>query len=131
MTQWLLKSGIHSDKFATPIQLVSDPRNGEARNLSDWEGLGADIVPPCFYPGDIFESDQDLDKFNNTGSAKMYEKLSDIPHAVQDEFDSKTVAQLLEFAEAEEITLTPGLKKDEIIAAIRGFVMYQTANAKS
>ena len=130
MTQWLLRSGTHADKDAIPIQLVLDPRNGEARKLSDWEGLTADIVPPSFYAGDIFESDKDLDKLNCVGTEKRFEKLSEIPHVIEDEFDSKTIPQLLEFAEAEEITLTPGLKKVEIIAAIRGFLMYQKANAK-
>ena len=130
MTQWLLKSGIHADREATPIQLVSNPRNGEARKLSDWEGLADDIVPPNFFPGDIFESGKDLDKLNCAGSEKRFEKLSDIPHAVEDEFDNMSKAKLLEFAQAEEITLTDGLNKPEIIAAIRGFLMYQKANAK-
>ena len=130
MTQWMLKSGIHSDKNAIPIQLVPDPRTGEDRNLSDWENLGVDVIPPSFFPGDIFESNVDLDKSNNPGSGKRYEKLSEIPHVIEDEFESKNISQLLEFAEAEEITLTPGLKKAEIIAAIRGFLMYQKANSK-
>ena len=130
MTQWLLRSGIHSDNDAVPIQLVANPRNGEERKLSDWEGLKPDIVPPNFFPGDIFESDKDLSKLNCAGSEKRFEKLSEIPHVVQDELEGKTKAQLLEFAEAEEITLTEGLNKPEIVAAIRGFLMYQKANAK-
>ena len=121
MSQWKLLRGIHHDKNAVPIRLVEV--EGIDRSLEDWENLAKDKAPPSLYPGDIFESDQDLNKFNIPGSPQRYEKLE----GVHDELDSLTVTKLQDMAQSEGIEVPKGLRKDLLVSAIRSHLKYQEA----
>jgi len=124
MAQWRLKSGIHQDKEATPLFL--EPQDGlEDRSLEDWKNKDNrwDFVPPSFHPGDVFESNQNLERFNHLGVAPRFEKLDDS----YSELDNLTVVQLRELAEEEEITIPDKIGKGDLIKAIRCSLGYKEA----
>lgn len=77
-----------------------------------------------YSPSDgVFASKSDLLKFNKLNAVK-FEKVHDyVPKTEQsdgDGLDSFTVAELKEYAAAEEIDLTGVKTKEEILAKIRG-----------
>lgn len=112
MAHWKILDGVHCDKDAKVVSRADAP--------------GIEHVDDVFYAGDVIETDKDLSKHNTPGSTK-FAKLDE--SAPNDELDGMTVAQLNTFAEEETIDLPPGLKKDQLIKAIRARLAYAAAIA--
>lgn len=78
-----------------------------------------------YYPGDVFDSARDLSKHPyNRPNAFRFRALSTGPveAKARNELDSMTVAELKQYAEAEEIDLGDATKRAEILALCRGEV---------
>lgn len=126
MPRFRVKAGIYADKTARPVSLASI--DGIDRpDVTDpiWTDAEADKV---FYPGDVIDVDKDLDRHNvrtkESGIVSLkFEPLT----GPTDDLDSMTVVQLRSLAKAEEIGLPAGLKKVQIVQAIRSQRAYRDA----
>lgn len=133
MARWKLLRGPLSDKNATPVSL-GNRNTKEGRTLKDWEPPADEeaakrFIPPTFYPGDIFDSPINMDKYNLRGSI-CFVKVEDYLPEHSDALGPMTVAELRQFAEDEEIEVPKGLVKAKLLQAIRSQLSYNEATAE-
>ena len=147
MARWKVIRGVHYDPNAVTVELAVPPTEADADGLKrpfDKKQLDEyakghnktkryvqqpdgttkeEIVPDAYYPGDVFDSDKDLDHLNKPGSVR-FQRLDTGP---MDKFDGMTVQQLKEYAAAEEIEVPEKGPKQKIIDAIRASIAYAEA----
>ena len=113
--RWRVVQGVHHDKNAKAVSLEDNP----AYNRDD---------PHTFYPGDVIETDANLDRFNTKDSrgVVIVKKFEPAEAVIGDELDSMTVAKLREFAAEEGVTLPDKkLSKEQLVKSIRAWLQFR------